>query len=402
MRILIVEDTIVARTMLERTLRKLGYQVDSVSNSHDAMQLLLKEPIQFVITDWVMPGGDGPSLCREIREHHFLYYIYIILVTYMEGTESVIKGLESGANDFVRKPIQLDELHARIRAGERVLALEKALQDRNEELVKLSNNLLAAQNLINRDLQTAANMQKKLLPASASVLLNVTIDWLFCPSAMVSGDIFNFFRLDESHVGFYALDVAGHGVSSAMFTLSLSRLLSPEIQHDSPLKRRSPEHPYYEIVPTASVMAILNAQFQTTTDNWLYFTIIYGIVDTVAKTIEMSQAGHPNPIYLPMNQAARFVGDGGFPIGITEEAIYDTIVLGYMSGDRLVLYSDGITECVGMDGEMFGEQRLLTCLEQNRSLPIQEVPKAINERIRAWRGNEAYEDDISMLILEMP
>ena len=402
MRILVVEDTAIARTMLERTLRKWGYQVDSASNSHDAMQFLRKEPIQIVITDWVMPGGDGPSLCREIRKHQFTYYTYIILVTSLEGTESVIEGLESGADDFVRKPIQLDELHARIRAGERVLALEKALQDRNVELVELSNNLLAAQNLINRDLQTAARMQKKLLPASASSFLNVTIDWLFCPSAMVSGDIFNFFRLDETRVGFYALDVVGHGVSSAMFTLTLSRLLTPEIQRNSPLKRRLPEKPFYEIVPPASVMAILNSQFQTTTDSWLYFTMIYGVVDTVAQTITLSQAGHPSPIHVPMGQPVQLIGDGGFPIGITEEAEYDTMVIGYRSGDRLVLYSDGITECVGSNGEMFGAERMLAFIEQTRGLPIQEVPQALSERIRAWRGDEPYEDDISMLILEMP
>lgn len=401
MRILIVEDTLLARTMLERSLRKWGYQVDSVSNSSDALQIIKQETIQIVLTDWVMPGGDGPSLCREIRKLNFAYYTYIILVTSLEGTESVIEGLESGADDFVGKPIQLDELHARIRAGERVLALEKALQDRNVELLDLSNNLLAAQNLINRDLQTAARMQKKLLPASASSFLNVTIDWLFCPSAMVSGDIFNFFRLDETHVGFYALDVVGHGVSSAMFTLTLSRLLTPEIQRDSPLKRRLPEKPFYEIVPPASVMAILNAQFQTTTESWLYFTMIYGVVDTVAQTIELSQAGHPNPVHVPMEQPARFIGDGGFPIGITEIAEFDTIVLSYHPGDRLILYSDGITECVGMSGEMFGDNRLLNFLEQNRSLPIQEVPKAVSEQIRMWRGNESYEDDISMLILEM-
>jgi phosphoserine phosphatase RsbU/P len=401
MRILVVEDTLIARTMLERTLRKWGYQVDSVSNSHDAMQCLIKEPIQIVITDWVMPGGDGPSLCREIRAQNFPYYTYIVLVTSLEGSESAIQGLESGADDFVRKPIQLDELHARIRAGERVLALEKVLQERNEELFNLSNSLLAAQKLINRDLETAAKMQQKLLPASASKCLNVTIDWLFRPSALVSGDIFNFFRLDETRVGFYALDVVGHGVSSAMFTLTLTRLLTPEIQRDSPLKRKLPEKPYYEIVRPELVMAILNSQFQTSTESWLYFTMVYGVVDTIANTIELSQAGHPNPVHIPIDEAARFIGDGGFPIGITEAAEYDTIVINYRPGDRLVLYSDGITECEGTTGEMFGDKQLLEFLEQNRSLPIQEVSKAMSERIREWRGDESYEDDISMLILEM-
>jgi phosphoserine phosphatase RsbU/P len=394
MRVLVVDDTLLARTMLERALRKWGYHVDSASNSKDALQLLRKEPIQIVLTDWVMPGGDGPSLCRDIRALNLPSYTYIILVTSLEGTESATEGLEAGADDFIRKPVQLDELHARIRAGERVLALEKALQDRNDDLQN-------AQNLINRDLQTAAKMQEELLPASSSKYLNVTIDWLFCPSSVVSGDIFNFFRLDETHIGFYSLDVAGHGVSAAMMSFTLFRLLTTEMQRGSPLKRPLTKKPYYQIVPPAKVMAALNAQFQTNTKNWLYFTMAYGMVDTTAKTIELSQAGHPNPIYISQGQPAQFIGTGGFPIGLIEDAEYDTIVMDYCPGDRLVLYSDGITECENMNGEMFGQERLLDYLEDNRARPIKEVSKAFNERMRIWRGGNSYEDDISMLILEM-
>ncbi|MEQ1559359.1 MAG: SpoIIE family protein phosphatase [Methyloglobulus sp.] len=394
MRVLVVDDTLLARTMLERTLRKWGYHVDSASNSKDALQLLRKEPIQIVLTDWVMPGGDGPSLCRDIRALNLPSYTYIILVTSLEGTESASEGLEAGADDFIRKPVQLDELHARIRAGERVLALEKALQDRNDDLQN-------AQNLINRDLQTAAKMQEELLPASSSKYLNVTIDWLFCPSSVVSGDIFNFFRLDETHIGFYSLDVAGHGVSAAMMSFTLFRLLTTEMQRGSPLKRPLTKKPYYQIVPAAKVMAALNSQFQTNTKSWLYFTMAYGMVDTTAKTIELSQAGHPNPIYISQSQPAQFIGTGGFPIGLIEDAEYDTIVMNYLPGDRLVLYSDGITECENMNGEMFGQERLLDYLEDNRARPIKEVSKAFNEQMRIWRGCDSYEDDISMLILEM-
>ena len=394
MRILVVEDTLLARTMLERSLRKWGYQVDSVSNISDAIEIIKQGGIQVVITDWVMPGGDGPTLCREIRALNQTNYIYIILVTSLEGSESATKGLEAGADDFIHKPFQLDELHARIRAGERVLALEKALNDRNAELQR-------AQELINRDLLTAAKMQESLLPVSSTKYLNVTIDWLFRPSSVVSGDIFNFFRLDETHVGFYSLDVAGHGVSSAMMSFNLFKLLNTEMQRGSPLKLPLEAKPFYRLVSPAEVMAYLNSQFQTNTESWLYFTMIYGVIDTVARRVDLCQAGHPNPIYIAKGEKACFVGDGGFPVGITEAAEYENIVMNYRTGDRLVIYSDGITECLNSNGEMYGDYRLLNFIEQNKSSAIQDVAQSLNEQMKIWRGGGSYEDDISMLILEM-
>lgn len=394
MRILVVEDTLLARTMLERSLRKWGYQVDSVSNISDAIQIIKQGTIQIVITDWIMPGGDGPTLCREIRALDLTNYTYIILVTSLEGSESATKGLEAGADDFIHKPVQLDELHARIRAGERVLALEKALNDRNAELQR-------AQDLINRDLETAAKMQASLLPVSSTKYLNVTIDWLFRPSSVVSGDIFNFFRLDETHVGFYSLDVAGHGVSSAMMSFNLFKLLNTEMQRGSPLKRPMETHPFYRLVSPSDVMVQLNSQFQTNPETWLYFTMIYGVIDTIAHRIEICQAGHPNPIYIANGESASFIGDGGFPIGITEAAKYENIVINYRTGDRLIIYSDGITECLNSNDEMFGVHRLLDFFQKNKTLPIQEIVQALSEQMSIWRGGKPYEDDISMLILEM-
>ncbi|NOT85158.1 MAG: SpoIIE family protein phosphatase [Methylococcaceae bacterium] len=401
MRILIVENDLLMRTMLEKTLRKFGYEIDIAFNSNDALQLLLTKPIQFVVTNWVLSGGDGPSLCRAIRALDLPYYTYIILVTSFESTESLIEGLGAGADDFIRKPMQLNELHARIRAGERVLALEKTLNERNAKLGELNANLMKAHELINNELKMAAKMQWELLPPPATKYLDISIDWLFCPSYLMSGDLFNFLRLDETHVGFYSLDVAGHGVSAAMMSFSLFSQLTSELQRGSPLKRKLPGKPHYQIVPPAAVMAELNSQFHTDANSWLYFTMVYGIVDTTARTIELTQAGHPNPIYIAQHEAARFIGDGGFPIGLTDIAEYDSIVVNYNPGDRIVLYSDGITECVGVNGEMFGCEQLLEFFDNNRDISISEVSKALNKRIQEWRGRQAFDDDISMLILAL-
>ncbi len=372
MRILVVDDMAISRMVLERSLKKWGYEVISVDNIDAATELLLNDSIHFVLTDRVMPGGDGPTLCRRIRALNKPFYTYIILVTSLDDSQSLVDGMEAGADDFIHKPIKMDELLARIRAGERVLQLEKVLQDRNGKLQELSNNLLAAQKTITQDLQLAGTMQRSLLPTASSSLQGIAIDCLFCPSIHVSGDIFNFFRLDEGHVGFYSIDVSGHGVAAAMLSSRLSQLLTPEMNRGSPLIEYSlPEAPHYGIVkPSTAVIEALNLQFQMDDIHTLYFTMVYGVIDTHLHTIDLCLAGHPNPIYLPAVGVAQFIGDGGFPVGITTLAEYESISLNYTSGDRLFFYSDGITECMGVNQEMFGPERLLNFINETRELPI--------------------------------
>ena len=133
----------------------------------------------------------------------------------------------------------------------------------------------------------------------------------------------------------------------------------------------------------------------------LYFTMVYGVIDTHLHTIDICQAGHPNPIYLSTEGSAQFIGDGGFPVGITTLAEYESISLNYASGDRLFFYSDGITECMGINQEMFGSERLLNFIIETRELPISEVLVRLEQCMRLWRGSDKFEDDISVLALEM-
>lgn len=401
MRILIVDDSAMIRTLLQSFLNKRGYEAIAVDNIDAATALIMDGNIQFVITDWVMPNGDGPTLCRRIRGLELPFYIYIILITSLEGSQSLVDGMEAGADDFVNKPIKMDELLARIHAGERVLRLEKSLQERNVKLQELSDHLLAAQDIINADLKVAERIQRSLLPPSASNLLGITLDGLFCPSSYVSGDIYNFFRLDEHHLGFYSIDVAGHGIAAAMMSLTLSQLLTPEIKPGNPPKYIIPVSPYYGISTPTSVTDILNKRFQTDDTNTLYFTMVYGVINTLEQTVNFCQAGHPNPIYLPKEGPARFLGQGGFPIGLLLFAEYESVTIGYQAGDRLFFYSDGITECMDGHGDMFGQERLLAFIEETRALPLKQMLPALEERIGTWRGSKEFDDDISMLAMAM-
>jgi len=302
--------------------------------------------------------------------------------------------MEAGADDFLNKPFDQEELQARIRVGERVLHLEQSLQQRHAELRQTYAR-------IQRDLEAAARMQQSLLPKTAVSMPGITCDWVFRPCAVVAGDIFNLFQLDAHHLGFYHLDVAGHGIPSAMLSVTLSKVLSsPDDQH-SLLTRYRPEAAQYDILPPVEVISTLNQLFQSTDDSLPYFTMIYGLIDTQAARVTLTQAGHPSPVYLPKGGKAVLLGTGGFPVGMLPGVEYETLTLDFQCGDRLVLYSDGVTECMNAAQELFTERRLIRYLEQTSALPLERVMRNLERSLRAWRGDEAFEDDVSVLAFEV-
>jgi predicted signal transduction protein with EAL and GGDEF domain len=124
-RILIAEDEPLTRRLLQKTLEQAGYEVVAVENGRMAIEYLSgKLGPRLALLDWLMPGPNGLEVCREIRRHSEFPYIYMILLTSKTSKEDVVKGLESGADDYLTKPVDLEELMARLRSGERVLKLE--------------------------------------------------------------------------------------------------------------------------------------------------------------------------------------------------------------------------------------------------------------------------------------
>lgn len=129
MKILVVDDDLVTGALLNKVLTKQGYEITQVTNGAKALEALKAEPHRIILTDWMMPEMDGPTLCRNIRELSTSHYIYIILLTAKNSKDDAVAGLESGADDYIVKPFDKLELLARIRAGQRVVELE----DNNRE-----------------------------------------------------------------------------------------------------------------------------------------------------------------------------------------------------------------------------------------------------------------------------
>ena len=393
MRILIVDDDDDIRILLSRTLNKWGHEVITASNGVEAWEILQNGIINFVISDWMMPKMNGIELCRRIRNANFDRYIYVIILTAREEKHDLVKGMESGADDFVVKPFNKGELNVRIRAGERILKLERDLEKRN-------NKLSEAYSIISKDLEMAAKMQKSLLPDASLTISEFVFNWMFSPCSFVAGDIFNFFNLDEDHICFYMLDVAGHGVSAAMLSVTLSKILTPSHQMVQPLKYFVPVPPHYEITPPAMVMQELNKRFQNENDAMQYFTMIYGVIDARNDKIRMTQAGHPSPIYVQRGAKATFIGTGGYPIGMITDVDYDEQMIDFKAGDRLFIYSDGVTECTNPNKEHFSEEYLVEILEEWKNLPLQELLSRLEQRLINWKGSRDYEDDVSLLAIE--
>ena len=139
MKILIADDDPVSRRLLESYLEKWEYDVTIAKDGTEAWQRFQEADFALVICDWMMPGIDGPDLIRRIRATHDHGYVYTLLLTAKSKKGDLVEGMESGADDFISKPFNHDELHVRLRAGERIIKLERSLRETQEALKNSQN-----------------------------------------------------------------------------------------------------------------------------------------------------------------------------------------------------------------------------------------------------------------------
>ena len=132
-----------------------------------------------------------------------------------------------------------------------------------------------------------------------------------------------------------------------------------------------------------------------------YFTTAFGLLDTREKTIDICLAGHQKPIYIPFNGEPKLIGANSFPVGILPNSDYESSVFKFAKGDRLFLHSDGIAECMNKSGEEFGVERLKELLFSTKYEDLDNVGKLLINQLKSWLGNNHFEDDISMLALEI-
>ncbi|ARF52528.1 PP2C family protein-serine/threonine phosphatase [Pantoea stewartii] len=391
--VLIVEDSLVYRRLLSRMLTQWGYRVSEAENGIVALSILETQPVSMVISDWEMPEMDGLTLCREIRGRQLGHYIYFILLTARENPNDLTQGFDAGVDDFLSKPVEQSELRARLHAGTRILSLEATLAARNTHLSE-------ALRQIEQDLEVAARIQHSVLPAHQQCYGDYFSDWLFLPSAWVSGDIFNVFPLDN-HLGFYCVDVSGHGVGAAMMSLAVAR----QFLHGRTVERFLLDGDKGVVSP-AEVVRILNERFCSDEAEIVsYFTLIYGVINLTSGEGRLCQAGHPTPFIVTPHGQIRTVGEGGAPVGLMPHLSWTDVSFTLAPGERLCLFSDGITECENLAGEQFGQERLQTCIQDSIAQAPDDLLQQLGQHLIRWRSGEnteqhAMADDVSLLIIE--
>jgi sigma-B regulation protein RsbU (phosphoserine phosphatase) len=257
--------------------------------------------------------------------------------------------------------------------------------------------LASKQSRLEDDLKAAAGIQKSLLPQRIPEQDAVTMAWHFTPSEVIGGDIFHVFPLNSRHLGMYMLDVSGHGVPAALVTVSVSQFFQPFSGYA--LLRNKTESTETPIVSPLEVIQALDREYPVERFD-KFITVIYLVLDLGSGTLNYCNAGHVPAILLRASGAIEKLDVGGPLIGLDGILPFEEGENTLQPGDRLLLYTDGITEYQNPSGEQFGLDRLVFSMKKHVEKPVDEWLKSLFHDMMAFGGKRPVQDDISLLGLE--
>ena len=337
-----------------RKIRKGEYEFKFAHNGLEALTMLIKEKdFDIILSDINMPEMDGLTLLTKINEMQNPA-LKCIMVSAYGDMGNIRQAMNRGAFDFATKPIDLDDLSNTIEKAVEQIKYIKAMQQEHNQLESIKGDLAVAQ-----EIQQA--ILPRIFPPFPEDADQMDIAASMNAAKDVAGDFYDFFRIDDDHIGFVIADVSGKGIPAAIF------------------------------------MAVSRTLIRATGIS----TVFYGIYNIKTGDVTYTNAGH-NPPYvakadgsivkLPLskNIIAGFLKDYQF----TEEALQ------LQHGDTLLLYTDGVTEAVDPDYNEYGEERLEALLKNTSQVDCQQLIDAVKADVKVFANGAEQSDDITLLAIK--
>jgi sigma-B regulation protein RsbU (phosphoserine phosphatase) len=236
------------------------------------------------------------------------------------------------------------------------------------------------------ELSIARQIQTTFLPKGDPEVNGFDIAGINIPSSQVGGDFFDFIKIVENQLGIAIADVSGKGIPAALIMAAFRASLKAEILNNYAIR---------------TIFQKVNRLLFESIEREMYVTAVYGVLDTKNRVLTFSNAGHNPPILRRFDGSIGYLSEGGIALGVLESSTYEERPLGLLSGDVLILYTDGVTEAFSPEGEEFGLQRLVEVIEEKYELSARDLLNEIYERVQDFTGDSVQLDDLTMVAIKV-
>jgi sigma-B regulation protein RsbU (phosphoserine phosphatase) len=369
--ILVVDDSPVNLQVLVRTLNGSGHRILAAKNGRAALEIARRARPDLMLLDVMMPELDGFEVCRAIKSSPETEDTLVIFLSALGEVADKVSGLELGAVDYITKPIQAEEVLARVANHLTRQYLERELRQSRDRL--------------ERELTSAGRMQRLILPAAMPVHPAVGFAAFYQTSRHAGGDYYDVLNLGGGRFGIIVADVSGHGAPAAIVMAMIRAVVhsSLPIAHDP-----------------AAMLHHLNRHFCYLWESAMFATAIYGVLDAERRTLRVACAGHPPPLVarpgapvtpLPLEAVISLLWQELGDVPVSEHA--------FESGDRLIFYTDGITEREAPDGSMFDDERFHRAIQSASGGTPDAVVARLVESVERFAAGHEPGDDQTLLVL---
>jgi len=384
-KIIVVDDELDILDFVQISLEADGFEVITASSGQEALAKIKRELPDLILLDLMMPQMDGYEVMKILKADKQTRNIPVIMLTALAQVDDKVKGLRTGADDYITKPFDLRELTLRVNA---VLKRTRKAKYINP-LMKAMGDSFTEKGVeqLGYHLETAAKIQQQLLPKESPQYENIEIAGDLKISMMVAGDFYDFIPLDDDHIGIAIADISGKGVPAAMLMVMVQTILRLVCREET-----SP----------ANVLKRVNDFLAMDTELEMFATMVYGVLDTKSLTFTYSNGGHCPLIRVnSQKDSVDFLEKGGMLLGIFDYAEFEDETISLKANDTLVFYTDGVTEAENSSEEVYGTQRLVDVIVKNLDLSAENLCRRIEEDLIEFTSTLPHSDDLTIVVIKI-